>query len=101
MNEISPVSEVMRAVEYLFEKYKDKPLIHFPPTRRRSGATRAMRSPILQDEHDKILHIYDTQSITVTELARRFGRSVGVVSTIINRNHRLYKSKATSNLPAP
>lgn len=91
MNEMSAASQVVRVAEYLFEKYKTAPLCSSLSRRHHDPSSeKAMRSTITQAEHDRILHIFETQSVTVTELARRFGRSVGAVSNIVNRKHRLH-----------
>jgi hypothetical protein len=81
-------SELVRVAEYLFNKYKDKDLSSINPDKR----VRAVRTPISQDEHDKILRLFEQQNITVSELANRFNRSVGVVSLIVNRKHKLLKA---------
>lgn len=74
-------AEFLAAADFLFEKYCKNQITLTGP--------RPMRTPITRDEHDKILLLFQTQNITVTELAKRFGRSPGVVSLIVNGKHKL------------
>lgn len=92
MNEINAESQAIRAAEYLFNKYC-KMEVSLPRQRK------TVRDNITQEEHDKILRLYDQQNITITELAKRFSRSIGVVSMIVNRKHSLYS--APTNQPPP
>jgi DNA-binding MarR family transcriptional regulator len=86
---VSDASDVMRVAEYLFEKYKNRDLSSLD----KSCKASPVKVMVSQSEHDRILHLYIHDDMSVSELSERFNRSVSVVSVIVNRKHKLYKTR--------
>lgn len=64
-----------------------------PFKRRKKRHPKSNNSYIGQDEHDKIYRAYHDGTMTQTELAHRFGRSIGAICRIVNGQHPLYPTK--------
>lgn len=84
-------SNVVRVAEYLLNKYGAKYALDLHAAPKPSAG--CVRESVSQEEHDKILRLYETEKITIREIAERFRRSHGLVHVIIRRKHKLFKKR--------
>lgn len=85
------VSETMRHIEYLFDKYVKDPDTRIAPLHRDTNDIRYVpRIPLTQEEHDRLYEEYPKSGMYLRKFAHAHGRSAAVVFDVVKQKHKLW-----------